>query len=627
MERIISMKANVAVQWCSTVLFCFVTVAGYCQSDFTSDVKSAPYPWTHTRFLETNDNFHFAVVSDRNGGCRPGVFDDAVEKLNLLRPSFVMSVGDFIEGYTDDLTALKPQWAKVEGIVNNLQPPFFYVAGNHDYGAPGEPQNAQNVREKLWQTLRGPSHYYFIYKDTLFLCLNSMGGENHSWGLGEKQLAWAKDVLAKNPKVRWTFVFMHAPLWKDEMITGKEENIEKPMLFPEFEKALKGRNYTVFVGHWHQYSYYERQGMKYFMLSTTGGGSDLRGTACGEFDHIMWVSMTNSGPKFLNLTLNGMLPSDVCTEKSLKFSESVKFVPVDSANGTKGTDFTFTFKNTFDAPMTIKAAWKNDPLWSIQPNAISGIVGPGEVYSQSFQVEFKGNTWIPLPKLICRFSAGTFKGSWDVTPSMDCFGSLWSDVSTITAGRAGQAPTIDGKLNDTLWQKAATVESLMCPDLSGPAAPRTQAWLAYDDQNLYLAWRCAEENMKDLVATVRERDSSVWTDDCIEFFLDTDLDRKTYYQFDVNPLGTIYDGTGIGNKNFNADVQVATSRDDKGWTVELAIPWKDLNLQSPKAGTKMAYELARLRPRNNEETVSQFPPLGRASNHQPKLFGVLVFGQ
>jgi hypothetical protein len=134
--------------------------------------------------------------------------------------------------------------------------------------------------------------------------------------------------------------------------------------------------------------------------------------------------------------------------------------------------------------------------------------------------------------------------------------------------------------------------------------------------------------MKEMIAKIHDRDGDVWTDDCIEFFLDTNLDRKTYYQFDVNSLGTVYDGTGIGQRNFNANVQVATSRDDKGWAVELAIPWKDLNVQPPVTGKKMGFEIARVRPgKGSQQNISQFPPLGVVFNHHPELFGLLTFGQ
>ena len=349
---------------------------------------------------------------------------------------------------------------------------------------------------------------------------------------------------------------------------------------------------------------------------------------CGEFDHIMWVSMTDSGPKFLNLELSGMLPDNVCTETSRSFGESIQFVPGVSDVKNKKTEFTFTFKNTFDSSMKISAEWKNNALWSIQPKTITGTVPPGVVYSQRFHVEFKGTSWAGLPQLGCRFRAGSFKLDQDKTLSLSCVSSIWSDISSITARRAKEAPKIDGKLDEALWKQSATVDDLMYPDLSGTAEPKTQIWFAYDDKNLYLTCRCDEEDMKNLVAKVHSRDGDVWNDDSIEFFLDTNLDHTTYYQFDVNSLGTVYDGTGIGQRNFNANVQVATSCDDNGWTVELAIPWKDMNVQPLAAGTKMGYEIARVRPRNGvEETVFQFPPLGVAFNHHSELFGLLTFGQ
>lgn len=58
-------------------------------------------PWNHLNLNNDPDNFQFAIVTDRTGGHRPGIFEDAIGKLNLLQPEFVMSLGDLIEGYTD----------------------------------------------------------------------------------------------------------------------------------------------------------------------------------------------------------------------------------------------------------------------------------------------------------------------------------------------------------------------------------------------------------------------------------------------------------------------------------------------------------------------------------------------
>ena len=68
------------------------------QETFESSVTSGPTPWTNLEFQNDPNNFQFAIVTDRTGSPRPGIFEDAVMKLNWLMPEFVMSVGDLIRG-------------------------------------------------------------------------------------------------------------------------------------------------------------------------------------------------------------------------------------------------------------------------------------------------------------------------------------------------------------------------------------------------------------------------------------------------------------------------------------------------------------------------------------------------
>ncbi|MCP4848140.1 MAG: hypothetical protein GY899_09370, partial [Verrucomicrobiaceae bacterium] len=86
-------------------LGCFISGYGYRVDaeepvipGFSHSVKTAKKPWTHTKFLNNPDHFQFAIVSDRTGGVRRGIFPRAVRKLNELQPEFVMSVGDLITG-------------------------------------------------------------------------------------------------------------------------------------------------------------------------------------------------------------------------------------------------------------------------------------------------------------------------------------------------------------------------------------------------------------------------------------------------------------------------------------------------------------------------------------------------
>ena len=91
-------------------------------------------PWSNLRLNNEPETFRFAIVSDRTGGHRAQVFSQAVERLNLMQPEFVLSVGDLIEGYTDDKSKLTSQWREFQSYISQLQMPFFYVPGNHDHG-------------------------------------------------------------------------------------------------------------------------------------------------------------------------------------------------------------------------------------------------------------------------------------------------------------------------------------------------------------------------------------------------------------------------------------------------------------------------------------------------------------
>ncbi|WP_084639186.1 metallophosphoesterase family protein [Haliea salexigens] len=303
-------------------------------------------PWSHLEFPNADIDFQFAIVSDNTGGAYPGVFDAAMTKLNLLQPEFVMSVGDLIEGYSNNREALTAEWEEIDASVDKLEMPFFYVVGNHDIG---DPASAEVWRERL-----GRSYYHFRYKDVLFLCMNTedppqdlpawllegmakvsktqesdpaqaekiklellarmreafVTGEEYMAAFSDQQVGYFKKVIAANPDVKWTFVFVHRPVWQANPQDKK---------FMEIEAALSGRPYTVFAGHAHTYEYQERKGMDYIRLSTTGGAWVF--DPPGNFDHIAWVTMTDEGPVVANITLDGIFDK---TGKRLPVRETLQ---------------------------------------------------------------------------------------------------------------------------------------------------------------------------------------------------------------------------------------------------------------------------------------------------------------
>jgi len=313
---------------------------------FTSDAS----PWTSLEALDSEARFHFIVVTDRTGGERKGIFGPAMETINLMQPAFVVSVGDLVQGYTEDRTQIEAEWDELDGFVRQLDAPFFYTPGNHDY--------SNQAMADVWEERYGPSYYSFTYKDVLFVVLNSAlfdreGVEGHGQRRGdwaeeqEAQLAWLEETLAEQNDVRWTFLMMHRPYWRkgwkrdrdqEPSATGPWERHDGEVAeWERIEAMLADRDYTAFAGHMHSYEYeadhhgphtHER-----IALATTGGVSGMRGVAYGEFDHFAWLTMTEDGPVMANVLLDGVL--------SKNFEQKFRrpwWAPRDAADPVQDTD-------------------------------------------------------------------------------------------------------------------------------------------------------------------------------------------------------------------------------------------------------------------------------------------------
>ena len=272
------------------ILICFLTKAVAQNKLQLQKINSENKPWTYEHVNDHKNKFNFVVVTDRTGGERKGIWQKGIDKINLMQPAFVVSVGDLINGYTKDLEKINNEWEEFNSLVKKLEMPFFYVAGNHDY--------TNEVMENEWFKRFGSDYYHFLYKNILFICLNSEHGYTalKNPDLGEEQVKFVEKILKKNTNVDWTMIFMHQPLWLKE--SGKN--------WLKVENLLKGRDHSVFTGHHHKYKLHQRNKNDYFVLATMGGGSELRGIEYGEFDHFMFITMTERGPYFSNLMLDGI---------------------------------------------------------------------------------------------------------------------------------------------------------------------------------------------------------------------------------------------------------------------------------------------------------------------------------
>lgn len=474
--------------------FCTLIMLMCCKPEDKSasiriEPMEGPVPYSNLEVNNGENTFQFAIVTDRTGGHRPGVFMDGIRKLNLLRPEFVMSVGDLIEGYTEDTVELNRQWREFTGFIDSLKAPFFYVPGNHDI--------TNKVQEEKWYSLFGRPYYHFVYRDVLFLCLNSEDGYPGA-GRGrirEEQYEWIKTTLEANSDVRWTLVFMHQPMWTQEADTQR---------WPDVEALLEGRKHTIFAGHLHSYTRHVRKNSKYYVLATTGGGSRLRGTQVGEFDHVVWVTMTDEGPVVANLLLEGIWRDDVVTQEMREFFGPIvnrRVVEVSPliAEGDRFTQGStrIRIKNDSDVPMEVSL--RIVPNEWLMPDVFERLIEVAPNAVEDLKLTIRGTaSSLANAKPLSLSGTVTYRHETLPAVTLDYAQGIFPEKREYIR-RAARAITVDGNLSD--WNNLPFedhpdyIESDPFSHTGKKEDGSFRFGVAYDDQYLYVAARVTDDEV------------------------------------------------------------------------------------------------------------------------------------
>ena len=160
---------------------------------------------------------------------------------------------------------------------------------------------------------------------------------------------------------------------------------------------------------------------------------------------------------------------------------------------------------------------------------------------------------------------------------------------TVRTVRLQKPLRVDGRLDEEVY---ATVESITDfiqqePDEGAPATEKTEAWILFDDVNLYIAARCWDSHPEREVANELRRDNgNILGNENFTFVIDPLHDRRNGYLFQTNPLGALRDMTVTDdqqNSAWNGIWYVKTGRFEHGWTVEVAIPFKTLRYRGSGA--------------------------------------------
>jgi hypothetical protein len=168
---------------------------------------------------------------------------------------------------------------------------------------------------------------------------------------------------------------------------------------------------------------------------------------------------------------------------------------------------------------------------------------------------------------------------------------------TIKAIRIETPPTIDGYINEKVWEEAFLVDEFYQrePVEGAPVSEKTEMLVCYDANNIYFGMRCWDDPKK-ITAKEMARDVSLGKDDRIQIIIDTYLDKRNGYWFQIGPRGSIGDAIvsdngSVLNKQWDGLWTGKAKILDYGWEAEIAIPFKTIGFN--KANTQWGIKLIR----------------------------------
>jgi hypothetical protein len=156
------------------------------------------------------------------------------------------------------------------------------------------------------------------------------------------------------------------------------------------------------------------------------------------------------------------------------------------------------------------------------------------------------------------------------------------DQVTVRAVRLDTPLTIDGRLDEEVYGAVEPISGFLQqePREGAPATERTDAWILFDDENLYICARNWDSHPeRDIANELRRDNGNILGNENFTFVIDTFHDGRNGYLFQTNPLGALRDMTvtdDLQNPSWNGIWYVKTGRFEHGWTLEVAIPFKTL---------------------------------------------------
>ena len=163
--------------------------------------------------------------------------------------------------------------------------------------------------------------------------------------------------------------------------------------------------------------------------------------------------------------------------------------------------------------------------------------------------------------------------------------------TTVRAVRVAAPLRVDGLLDEALYRSMTPLSDFIQsePQAGAPATEKTEVWISFDDEHVYVSMRASESQPGRMVVSEMRRDSNqVQQNENFAFALDTFYDRRNSFNFVLNPMGGRLDGQNNNegtsyNGDWNPIWNFAVRRSADGWTAEAAIPFKSIRYRAGRA--------------------------------------------
>ena len=120
-----------------------------------------------------------------------------------------------------------------------------------------------------------------------------------------------------------------------------------------------------------------------------------------------------------------------------------------------------------------------------------------------------------------------------------------SGRAAVRAVRLKDPLRMDGRLDEAVYRSVPAISDFvqMEPHSGLPATEKTELWILFDDENVYVTFRCWETHPERMVVKeMRHDNSNLWMGENVAFMFDTFHDRRNGVEFGVTPSGGRYEG-------------------------------------------------------------------------------------